>query len=88
MAALDAGCRHFDSAIGGVGGHPAQIQYGEGRTGNVATEDLVNLLEAEGFDTGLDLDRLMAASRLCERILGRELESGVARAGWGLLAHA
>jgi hydroxymethylglutaryl-CoA lyase len=88
MAALDAGCRHFDSAIGGVGGHPAQIQYGEGRTGNVATEDLVNLLEAESFDTGLDLDRLMAASRLCERILGRELESGVARAGWGLLAHA
>ena len=85
MAALEAGCRHFDSAFGGVGGHPAQIQYGEGMTGNVATEDLVNLLEAEGVATGLDRDAILAASRLCERLLGRELHSMVARAGFGLL---
>jgi hydroxymethylglutaryl-CoA lyase len=85
LAALDAGCRYFDSAFGGVGGHPAQIQYGGGRTGNVATEDLVNMLEAEGVATGLDLDAVMDASRLCERILGRELDSTVARSGWGLL---
>lgn len=85
MAALEAGCRYFDSAFGGVGGHPAQIQYGEGLTGNVATEDLVNLLEAEGFSTGLDRDAVLAASRLCERLLGRELHSMVARAGFGLL---
>lgn len=85
MAALEAGCRHFDSAMGGVGGHPAQIHYGEGYTGNVATEDLVNLLEAEGVATGLDLDRLLAASRLCERLLDRKLHSMVARAGLGLL---
>ncbi len=85
MAALESGCRFFDSAFGAVGGHPAKIQYGAGLTGNVATEDLVNLLEAEGFDTGLDRDAVLSASRLCERILGRELHSMVARAGFGLL---
>lgn len=85
MAALEAGCRYFDSAVGGVGGHPAQIQYGEGLTGNVATEDLVNLLEVEGFETGLDREAVLSASRLCERILGRQLHSTVARAGFGLL---
>ncbi|MFD5388501.1 hydroxymethylglutaryl-CoA lyase [Streptomyces sp. NPDC056669] len=84
VAALDAGCRHFDSSFGGVGGHPKQIQYGQGLTGNVATEDLVNLLGAMGFDTGLDLDKVMIASRLCERALDRPLHSMVARAGFGL----
>lgn len=82
MAALDVGVRWFDSAMGGVGGHPAQIKYGEGLTGNVATEDLVNLLEAEGVATGLDRERLVEASRLCERLLGRELNSLVARSGF------
>ena len=85
MAALEAGCRYFDSAFGGVGGHPSQIQYGGGYTGNVATEDLVNLLEAEGFETGLNRDAVMAASRLCEQVLGRQLDSMVARTGYGLL---
>ena len=85
MAALDAGCRFFDSAFGGVGGHPAQIQYGGGFTGNVATEDLVNLLEAEGADTGLDRDLVLEASRACEQALGRDLHSMVARSGFGLL---
>ncbi len=85
MAALEAGCRYFDSAFGGVGGHPAKIQYGEGLTGNVATEDLVNLLEAEGVDTGLDREAVLQASRLCEDILGRHLHSAVARAGFGFL---
>ncbi len=85
MAALEAGCRYFDSACGGGGGHPAQIEYGGGMTGNVATEDLVNLLEAEGMDTGLDRGGVLAASRLCEGLLGRTLHSMVARAGFGLL---
>ena len=81
VAALDAGCRWFDTSMGGVGGHPARIQYGEGLTGNVATEDLVSLLEACGVGTGIDVDRMMAASRMCEAALGRELHSLVARAG-------
>lgn len=84
MAALEAGCRYFDSAMGGVGGHPAQIQYGAGMTGNVATEDLVNLLEAEGLATGLNPSAVLAASRLCQRLLGRSLNSMVAQAGFGL----
>ncbi|GGL80854.1 hydroxymethylglutaryl-CoA lyase [Wenxinia marina] len=84
MAALEAGCTHLDSAMGGTGGHPAGIVYGEGFTGNVATEDLVNLLEEEGTATGLDLDAVEAASRACEAALGRPLRSMVARSGWGL----
>jgi hydroxymethylglutaryl-CoA lyase len=86
MAAYDEGCRHFDSALGGVGGHPAAIRYGDGHTGNVATEDLVNLFEAQGIATALDLDRVMAASRLCEETLGRELDSKVARSGFASTA--
>jgi hydroxymethylglutaryl-CoA lyase len=85
LAAYEAGCRWFDSALGGVGGHPVHIQYGEGQTGNVATEDLVNLFEAEGIGTGLDLGRLREASMLCEKALGRDLHSKIARAGYGFL---
>jgi hydroxymethylglutaryl-CoA lyase len=85
VAAYEAGCRHFDSAFGGVGGHPVTIAYGDGMTGNIATEDLVNLFEAEGVSTGLDLDRMMKTSRLCEEILRRPLYSMVARAGLGRL---
>ncbi len=81
MAALEAGCRDFDSAMGGVGGHPRQIAYGDGETGNVATEDLVALFDREGLDHGLDLDRMMRASEACEAALGRKLNSKVARAG-------
>lgn len=91
VAAYEAGCRYFDSSFGGVGGHPAKVHYGGGSTGNVATEDLVNLFEMEGISTGLDLDRVMTASELCEQTLERQLESKVARAGFGgpspALAH-
>ncbi|WP_406386309.1 hydroxymethylglutaryl-CoA lyase [Streptomyces sp. NBC_01618] len=82
VAALEAGCRHFDSALGGVGGHPSKIGYGAGLTGNVCTEDLVCLFDAMGVDTGIDLDALAAASRACEEALGRPLHSMVARAGF------
>lgn len=88
VAAYEAGCRHFDSSFGGVGGHPTQIRYGSGRAGNVATEDLVNLFEMEGISTGLDLDRVVEASRLCERVLGRDLDSKVARAGFAVARAA
>ena len=82
-AALEAGCTWFDCAIGGIGGHPAQIAYGGGYTGNAATEDLVAMFEAAGVTTGLDLDKLMEVSRRCEALLGRELNSMVARSGPG-----
>ena len=80
MAALELGCTEFDSAMGGVGGHPRQIAYGQGETGNVATEDLVALLEREGAATGIDMDAMMRASAACEAALGRKLNSKIARA--------
>ncbi len=81
VAALEAGCCWFDSSIGGVGGHPSKIKYGGGFTGNVATEDLVNLFEAMGVDTGLDLDALMTTVEFCEKVLGRPLYGRTARTG-------
>lgn len=82
VAALEAGCRHFDSALGGVGGHPSKIGYGAGLTGNVCTEDLVSLFDAMGVHTGIDLDALATASLKCEEALDRPLHSMVARAGF------
>ncbi len=81
LAALDAGVTHFDVAFGGVGGHPAKVQYGGGVTGNVCTEDFVNVLETMGVVTGIDLSAMMAASQACETALGRQLASRVARTG-------
>ncbi|OAN76286.1 hydroxymethylglutaryl-CoA lyase [Jannaschia sp. EhC01] len=80
-AAFDAGCTHFDAAIGGTGGHPSGIHYGEGFTGNAATEDLVNMFEADGISTGVDWDALMAASTLAEEVLGRPLHARTPKAG-------
>ena len=81
VAAYEAGVRHFDSSFGGVGGHPAKVKYGGGFTGNVCTEDLVNLFESMGIDTGIDLDGLLETAELCEQALGRELHGRVTRSG-------
>jgi hydroxymethylglutaryl-CoA lyase len=81
VAAYEAGVRHFDSSFGGVGGHPAKVKYGGGFTGNVCTEDLVNLFESMGIATGIDLDQLLATAEFCEQALGRELHGRVTRSG-------
>ena len=81
VAAYEAGVRHFDSSFGGVGGHPAKVKYGGGLTGNVCTEDLVNLFESMGIATGIDLDGLLATAEFCEQALGRELHGRVTRSG-------
>ena len=81
VAAYEAGVRHFDCSFGGVGGHPAKVKYGGGFTGNVCTEDLVNLFESMGIDTGIDLDGLLETAELCEKALGRELHGRVTRSG-------
>jgi hydroxymethylglutaryl-CoA lyase len=81
VAAYEAGVRHFDSSFGGVGGHPAKVKYGGGFTGNVCTEDLVNLFESMGIDTGIDLGGLLETAALCEQALGRELHGRVTRSG-------
>ncbi|HWX09951.1 MAG TPA: hydroxymethylglutaryl-CoA lyase [Gaiellaceae bacterium] len=77
LAALEAGASVLDASIGGLGGCP----YAPRATGNVATEDLVYLLEGEGVETGVDLDALMAISTWLEGVLGRTLEGYVYRAG-------
>jgi isopropylmalate/homocitrate/citramalate synthase len=77
LAALDAGAQLLDASVGGLGGCP----YAPRATGNVATEDVVYLLEGEGIDTGVDLDALIAVSSWLESILGRKLEGYVYRAG-------
>ena len=66
FAALESGIRKFDSAIGGLGGCP----FAPGATGNVATEDVVLLLEQSGFDTGIDMQALIEAALLAERLTG------------------
>lgn len=81
LAAYEAGLRYFDSSFGGVGGHPAQVQYGGGYTGNVCTEDLVNLFETLGVDTGIDLGRLIETAEACEAALDRRLDGRVTRSG-------
>jgi hydroxymethylglutaryl-CoA lyase len=81
VAAYEAGVRHFDSSFGGVGGHPAKVKYGGGYTGNVCTEDLVNLFESMGIDTGIDLDGVVQTAEMCEQALGRELHGRVVRSG-------
>jgi hydroxymethylglutaryl-CoA lyase len=90
VAAYEAGVRHFDSAFGGIGGHPAKLKYGGGFTGNVCTEDLVSLFESMGIATGIDLDRLLATAEFCEQTLGRELHGRVTRSGLhpGVRSHA
>lgn len=77
VAALDAGATLFDASTGGLGGCP----YAPRATGNIATEDLVYLLEGESIDTGIDLDALIAVSEWLEGLLGRRLEGYVYRAG-------
>lgn len=81
VAALDAGVRYFDCAFGGVGGHPVKVKYGGGHTGNVTTEDLVDLFEAMGVRTGIDRGALLAVALECEEALGRELQGRVTRSG-------
>ena len=81
IAAYEAGVRHFDSSFGGVGGHPANVTYGGGFTGNVCTEDLVNLFESMGIATGIDLTQLVPTAEFCEQTLGRQLYGRVTRSG-------
>lgn len=77
LAALEGGAWLLDASVGGLGGCP----YAPRATGNVATEDLVYLLEGEGVETGVDLDALVATSEWLEGVLGRRLEGQVYRAG-------
>lgn len=77
VAGLGAGVVRFEGCLGGLGGCP----FAPGATGNVCTEDVVHMLESMGCDTGVDLDRLLAASRRLREIVGHELPGQVVKAG-------
>jgi hydroxymethylglutaryl-CoA lyase len=82
LAALEAGVESFESAFGELGGCPVP----PGSTGNISTEDLVSMLHEMGIETGIDLEKLIAASRAVQELLGRPLGAHVLRAGpvdWG-----
>ena len=76
-AALEAGASVLDASVGGLGGCP----FAPKATGNIATEDLVYLLEGEGVETGVDLEALIGVSEWLEGVLGRALPGQVYRAG-------
>jgi isopropylmalate/homocitrate/citramalate synthase len=81
LAALEEGINGFDAALGGLGGCP----FAPGSVGNAATEDLVYMLESEGFSTGVDLDRLIQAREVLrsglpdEKLHGRVAAAGIPR---------
>jgi hydroxymethylglutaryl-CoA lyase len=81
-AALDAGVRRFDSSIGGLGGSP----FASTSAGNLATEELVLLLDDLGMPSGIDVDALGRVGQMLATLLGRDLPSPVSRlgppAGW------
>ena len=77
LAALDAGVDSFESSFGELGGCPVP----RGATGNIATEDLVSMLHEMGIETGISLERILAAARAAQDVLGRKLGSHVLTAG-------
>ena len=77
LAAVEAGATMLDASVGGVGGCP----FAPAATGNVATEDLVYMLHGMGYETGIDLDRLISVAKWLERELGHTVPSALHRAG-------
>ena len=77
LASLDKGIKNFDSSLGSLGGCP----YAKGSSGNLATEDLVYMLEGMGYKTGVDLKKLIAVTKWIEKKIGRSLPSHLGQAG-------
>lgn len=77
LAAYEAGARRFDASLGGLGGCP----FAPGASGNICTEDLVNMCDEMGIETGIDLEHLLVLSRGLPGLLGHEMPGQVAKAG-------
>jgi hydroxymethylglutaryl-CoA lyase len=84
LAALAAGVVRFDSSLGGLGGCP----YAPGATGNVCTEELVHMLELDGYDTGVNLAATLDAAALLPGLVGHDVPSQILKAGRRLDLHA
>lgn len=83
LAALDAGAERFDASVGGIGGCP----YAPGASGNVCSEEIVHALELMDYDTGVDLTRLIEASKRLPGLLGHDIPSQLVKAGRRLDLH-
>ena len=83
LAAYEAGARRFDASLGGLGGCP----FAPGATGNVCSEDLVNMCWDMGIPTGVDLPSLIALSRRLPRLVGHDTPSQVAKADQACVLH-
>ena len=83
LAAIGAGADRFDASLGGIGGCP----YAPGATGNVCSEEIVHALELMGYDTDVDLARLIDASRRLPGLVGHDTPSQITKAGRRLDLH-
>ena len=83
LAAIDAGADRFDASLGGIGGCP----YAPGATGNVCSEEIVHALELMDYDTGVDLARLLEASKRLPALIGHDIPSQIVKAGRRLDLH-
>jgi hydroxymethylglutaryl-CoA lyase len=77
LASVQEGIDRFDGSLGGLGGCP----YAPGATGNICSEDAIHMLHAMGFETGIDLPRLLAVARRLPEVVGHEVPGQVAKAG-------
>ena len=77
LAAVQGGITRFDGSLGGLGGCP----YAPGASGNISSEDAVHMLDAMGYDTGIDLDKLLNVARQMQHIVGHDVPGQVAKAG-------
>jgi len=83
VAGIDAGVRSFDGSISGLGGCP----FAPGASGNICTEDMVNMLEDMGHDTRVDLAKLLAVARRIPEVVGHDTPGQVMKAGQTLELH-
>ena len=83
VAGIEAGVRSFDGSVSGLGGCP----FAPGATGNICTEDMVNMLEDMGYDTRVDLAKLLAVARRIPMVVGHEVPGQVMKAGQTLELH-
>ena len=84
IAGINADVIHYDASIAGLGGCP----FAPGATGNICTEDCVNMLQDLGFETGVDLERLLAAAVKIPMIVGHDVPGQVMKAGKTMQLHA
>ncbi|MDO8717736.1 MAG: hydroxymethylglutaryl-CoA lyase, partial [Polaromonas sp.] len=84
LAAVQGGIIRFDGSLGGLGGCP----YAPGASGNISSEDAIHMLDAMGYDTGIDMSRLLAVARQLPDIVGHDVPGQVAKAGLITDLHA